>query len=376
MKRQKSVTLRHIYHADKRYIGVQFYPDKVIQALVKQLPDPKWHVESGCVIIENNKDNLSRIFRQFKGEAWVNCQYFFKNKPVNVHNPLLSVDDLRKRGVPEGYRKCPEEYLQKLELKRYSLNTARAYVNCFERFINHYREVDNLMALTEVEIQAYLQTLVQQKLSDSYINQTINSIKFYYEVVLAMPDRFYQIDRPIKGQRLPKIISKGQVLAIIENTNNIKHRCIVSLLYSSGLRRSELINLRVKDIDSERMLIRVEQGKGRKDRYTLLSESLLPLLRQYYRKWQPKEYLFEGQNGGKYSARSIAAIIDKASRRAKIRQKISPHVLRHSFATHLLENGTNLRQIQVLLGHNSSRTTEIYTHVAINSLKGIKNPLD
>ena len=195
-------------------------------------------------------------------------------------------------------------------------------------------------------------------------------------MVLDMPNRFYDIERPIKEHKLPKVISKEEVLAIIENTNNIKHRCIVSLLYSAGLRRSELINLKITDIDGKRMLIKVEDAKGNKDRYTLLSSKLLEKLRNYYKKWKPKIYLFEGPEGMKYSARSIANIIKNAATKAGIKKNVTPHMLRHSFATHLLENGTDLRNIQVLLGHSSLKTTEIYTYVATSSFNKIKNLLD
>jgi site-specific recombinase XerD len=191
-----------------------------------------------------------------------------------------------------------------------------------------------------------------------------------------MPNRFYNIDRPRKEHKLPKVISKEEVIAIIENTNNIKHRCIVEVLYSGGLRRSELINLKIKDIDSKRMVIRIEDAKGNKDKFTILSETLLKDLRKYFIEWKPKNYLFEGTANEKYTASSVAKIISKASLRAKIQQKVTPHMLRHSFATHLLENGTDLRYIQSLLGHSSTKTTEIYTHVATNIFRKIKNPLD
>ena len=163
---------------------------------------------------------------------------------------------------------------------------------------------------------------------------------------------------------------------MIKCTYNIKHRCILCLLYSAGLRRGELLNLKVTDIDSKRMLIRVDGGKGRKDRFTLLGETMLQDLRRYFVKYRPNEYLFEGAMGGKYSAKSVATIVKRAAEYAGIRKRVTPHILRHSFATHLLEQGTDLRYIQSLLGHNSSRTTEIHTHVAVNNFKNIKNPLD
>jgi integrase/recombinase XerD len=191
-----------------------------------------------------------------------------------------------------------------------------------------------------------------------------------------MPNRFYSVERPFKKESLPKVISKESVIKMIDVCPNIKHRCIVALLYSSGLRRAALLNLKISEIDSERMTIRVTQGKGKKDRISILSKRLLGDLREYYRAWRPKEYLFEGQEGRRYSATSVAKIIDKAAKKAKIAQKVSPHMLRHSLATHLLENGTDLRQIQTLLGHNSLKTTEIYTHVAVQGMNKIKNPLD
>jgi len=245
----------------------------------------------------------------------------------------------------------------------------------FEHFINYFKEIE-LLEIDEEMIRGYLQTLVLEKKSDSYINQMINSVKFYYEVVLGMPNRFYSVERPRKRETLPKVISKEEVKLIIENTNNIKHKCIVSLLYSAGLRRGELIDLKLTDIDSKRMVINVRQGKGNKDRITLLSPSVLEDLRTYFKEWKPKLYLFEGQNGNKYSAQSVAKVVKNAAKNAKIKVDITPHILRHSFATHLLENGTNIRYIQALLGHSSTRTTEIYTHVATNNIQAIKSPLD
>ena len=165
-------------------------------------------------------------------------------------------------------------------------------------------------------------------------------------------------------------------MAIIEHTNNIKHRCIVSLLYSAGLRRIELLNLKLEDIDSKRMVIKVRSGKGNKDRFTILSEKLLGDLRKYYKEWRPTNFLFEGPGRKAYSPESVSSIVKNAAKKANIKKKVTPHMLRHSFATHLLESGTDLRYIQVLLGHRSTKTTEIYTHVATNIFLKIKNPLD
>ena len=376
MEKIKSITLRHYIIEDEKCIGLIFYPNKVIQALVKELPGVKWSDEYQVVYLKNTEENVSAIFKTFSGVAWVNCRYFKKNKPVNIRGVEKGdIEWIERRKLEDGWRVCPQEYLQKLQLKRYSSNTIRVYVGCFERFINHFKERE-INSLNENDIRSYLSLLVKKGFSNSYINQTVNAIKFHFEIVLDMPNRFYEIERPIKEHKLPKVISRQEVLAIIEHTNNIKHKCIVSLLYSAGLRRSELINLKLTDIDSKRMLVKVENAKGNKDRYTLLSENLLEDLRKYYVKWKPKKWLFESADGGPYSPSSIREIIKMAAGKAGLQKSITPHMLRHSFATHLLENGIDLRNIQALLGHNSLNTTEIYTHVATNDFTKIKNLLD
>ncbi|NNE75918.1 MAG: site-specific integrase [Pricia sp.] len=356
-------------------IGIKFFPDKLIQGLIKSLPDPKWSAQYGMAYIPNTKDNLGIIFNTFKGMVWINYNRFFTNRPINTHSEAVDVEWFRKRKITPEYRRCPEPYLLKLELKRYALSTVRTYVFFFEMFINHYREKE-LNTIDESDIRAFLQKLVHRHVSNSYLNQAINAIKFYYETVLGMPNRFYEIERPRKESKLPKVISKEEVRSLIATTQNIKHKCIIELLYGSGLRRSELLNLKIEDVDSKRMLIRVEGSKGNKDRNTLLSKTALIDLRLYYKEYTPQKYLFEGRNGRKYSGASVLKIVIKNAEKAGIRKRVTPHVLRHSFATHLLESGTDLRHIQVLLGHGSSKTTEIYTHVATNSFESIKNPLD
>lgn len=376
MEKSHHITLRHYIIKDEKCIGILFYPNKVIQALIKQLPGVKWSNEHQVVYVKNTKENLTAIYKQFRGVAWINAKYFFKNKPVNLtETGNGDISWVEKRTVEKGYKVCPKEYLQKLELKRYANNTIKTYVACFERFINHFRELE-VTTLDEHHIREYLSVLHKKELSNSYINQSVNAIKFYYEVVHNMPNRFYDIERPRSEHKLPKVISKEEVLAIINHTNNIKHRCILEILYSAGLRRGELINLKITDIDSKRMLIRIEGAKGNKDRYTLLSQRVLENLRAYFVKWRPKVYLFESPEGGQYSAKSVANILIVAAKKAKINKPVTPHMLRHSFATHLLENGTDLRSIQALLGHSSLKTTEIYTHVAANTFNKIKNLLD
>ena len=194
--------------------------------------------------------------------------------------------------------------------------------------------------------------------------------------VLGGDRKYYNIDRPFKPKKLPVVLSEEEVKRIIQSIDNLKHRCMILLIYSGGLRISELINLKISDIDSKRIMIHIKGAKGKKDRMTLLSEKVLLQLRVYFKEYKPKEYLFEGQAGGIYAARSIQTLFVHACRKAKIIKEATVHTLRHSFATHLLESGTDLRYIQVLLGHESSKTTEIYTHITTKGMDQIKSPLD
>ncbi|MDC0257768.1 site-specific integrase [Crocinitomicaceae bacterium] len=374
-KKQHSIQLSHLSIDGRKCIGIHSSNSLELLETIKSLPDIQWSITHGIHYLPNSKSNISAIFQQFKGKAWIHGNNFFERKPNTWYNESVDADWLRKRKLPSGYRSCPEEYLLKLELKKYSKNTIKTYVSCFEKFINNFKCLE-LMEINEQDIRTYLQGLIHSNKSDSYVNQMLNSIKFYYETVQGMPNRFYTIERPRKKAPLPIVLSKEEVKRILLVTKNLKHRCILGLLYSSGLRISEVLNLKIEDIDSQRMLVRVNNAKGGKDRLTLLSENILSELRTYYKEAKPKTWLFESPDGKQYSATSVRAVLKRSAKTAGIRKRVYPHVLRHSFATHLLESGTDLRYIQQLLGHSSSKTTEIYTHVATNTFMSIKNPLD
>ncbi len=269
-----------------------------------------------------------------------------------------------------------EKYHRLLIQKRYSKNTQKVYLNYFSDFCRKFGS-GHIDHISKEKINAYICELIRERnISASQQNQRINAIKFYYEKVLGREKEYYELHRPHKEHRLPKVLSKNEVKGILSSCVNLKHKTILMLIYSAGLRRSELIDLKISDIDSERMVINIMGAKGKKDRISLLSKNMLSLLRSYYKAYRPKKYLFEGQAGGKYSPTSIANILKKAAIKAGIRKTVTPHMLRHSFATHLLEQGTDLRYIQELLGHSSSKTTEIYTHVSKKAIDQIKNPVD
>jgi len=275
-----------------------------------------------------------------------------------------------------NYRNCPEEMVLKLKELRYSINTVKTYKGLFEEFINYYHQFD-INAITEHQIITFLRFLVmERKVSSSYQNQSINAIKFYYEKVLGGQRKFYFIDRPKKERALPTVLNTEEVKRLFAAVNNIKHKCIFMLAYSSGIRLGEIINLKISDIDRERMQICIVQGKGKKDRYTKLAKRFIKVMDEYYEEYRPKEYLFEGATGGKYSASSIQTVIKEAAKKAGIKKRLTMHTLRHTFATHSLENGVDLRYIQSMLGHQSSKTTEIYTHITTKGFDQVKSPLD
>lgn len=242
----------------------------------------------------------------------------------------------------------------------------------------HGMSITILEQLSEDDVRDYLLDLIKNKeRSHSYVNQALSAIKFLYESVVKQGKIVINIPRAKKEKKLPEVLSRQDVLRIMGKVDNNKHKAILFLIYSAGLRVGEVVKLRPEDIDSERKLIHVKQGKGRKDRYTVLSDIALSALREYLKKYKPEQWLFPGNVEDKHiTERTVQRIFEKAREKSGIRKSVSVHTLRHSFATHLLEAGTDLRYIQELLGHSSSKTTEIYTHVSKSSIEKIQSPLD
>ncbi len=355
-------------HHDRDVVALKFEYDPELISRVRGFPGSKW---SGSK------------------RYWYIEQPFFKLRHVKeVLSPVARLDtsalntgqeDRRPRSqarVMSSEIHFPSAYRDILDQKRYSENTKAIYISYFRDYLRHFAG-RNPEEITKEEINAYLLELIRQKnISSSQQNQRINAIKFYYEKVLGREKMYISIERPRKERKKPNVLSAPEIRRMIERTANLKHRCIISLLYSAGLRRSELINLKLEDILSEQMLIKVVNSKGNKDRYVGLSNHMLEMLRKYYIKYRPKEWLFEGMGGGRYSGESVGRIVQRAAQAAGIKRRVTPHMLRHSFATHHLENGTDLRYIQEFLGHNSSKTTEIYTRVAKTDFIRFRNPLD
>lgn len=275
------------------------------------------------------------------------------------------------------HEKALKDFSDQLTLKRYSKNTIKAYKEQIIRFFEYFKTI-NPEDLTDENVKEYMLHLIKKKnLSLSYQKIVICAIKYFFEKVLRRETKSYYFDMPrSKERKLPVVLSKNEVKKILNCTNNLKHKAILSTIYSAGLRLSELVNLKIADIDSERKLIYVRGGKGNNDRTTILSEELLILLRKYFKEFKPNIWLFEGLSGKRYSKRSVQNIFKKSLQKSNINKILSVHSLRHSFATHLLEGGEDLRYIQKILGHKSSQTTEIYTHITSTGMNKIKSPLD
>lgn len=342
--------------------------NKSLLTLIKQYPYHFWDAKNKWWTIPYSEIYLNTI-KQLALEEGLTINYQEESTPEKGLVRVSAFD------IP-NYRNCPEEMILKLREHRYSENTIRIYSSMFEEFINHYYKFD-INKIDEPQIISFLRYLVmERKVSTSYQNQSINAIKFYYERVLGGQRKFYFIERARKEHTLPTVLSEEEVVRLFRAVDNIKHKSMLMLAYSSGLRLGEIIRLKLKDIDRERMQIRIEQSKGKKDRYTKLSGRFLPVFDEYLKQYNPVDFVFEGANGGEYSESSLQTVIRVAVKKAGIQKRATMHTLRHSFATHCLENGVDLRYIQSMLGHENSKTTEIYTHKTTHGFDQIKSPLD
>lgn len=261
--------------------------------------------------------------------------------------------------------------------KRYSKSTIKTYCDVLRVFFTFHKTISIQHITMQNIIQFNTEYIIGRGLSISYQNQFVNALKLFYLIIRNTNIIIENIARPRREYRLPNVLSKEEVKILLNTIRNLKHRTMLCLLYSCGLRSGELLNLQPTDIDSKRNIILIKKSKGKKDRIVPLSPKILEMLREYYRYYKPKTYLFEGQNiGEQYDSRSLQLVLKQAVKKAGIHKPVTLHWLRHSYATHLLESGTDLRYIQELLGHNSSRTTEIYTHVSTKNIQQIKSPFD
>ena len=361
-----AVELRPLFHREQECIALHFKFNRALIDLVKTIRQVRFSITHKCWYVPLRPNLLQEIEATLDGKALL-VKDELKLKPVKTeHKPNAAEESATILRLME----------QKLHLRGYSKATAKTYLEQFKQFLRFYDRYQP-SELSEAEIRNYLLYLVEQKkVSRSTQNQAINAIKFFYEIVLKQERKVYYLERPMKEHTLPRVLSQEEIMALFAAVDNVKHRAILMTVYSAGLRRGELLRLRVGDIDFNRATVFIKGGKGHKDRQSILAHTLVPLLKQYLTEYKPKYWLFEGVDGGQYSERSVQQVLTRAKVKAGINREATLHTLRHSFATHLLEAGTSTRYIQVLLGHESPKTTELYTHVSRFALDKIKSPLD
>ncbi|WP_305026028.1 tyrosine-type recombinase/integrase [Paenibacillus lacisoli] len=262
-----------------------------------------------------------------------------------------------------------------MSLRCYSRKTIKAYCSQVQRLLHTLP--DDASRISSKAVQEYCYALLAHGISHSSVNQTISAIRFYATYVLNKPVTEIQYIRPKKQHTLTNVLSENEVIKLLKGVTNIKHQAVLFLTYSSGLRVGEVVRLRTDDLDEARQVLRIRQGKGRTDRNTLLSPTAMKMVQSYTAQHQPQGWLFPGQDSRRHvTERTIQKVFEEARRREGIVKKVSIHSLRHSFATHLLEGGTDLRYIEELLGHQSARTTQRYTHVSTKNIQRIQSPLD
>lgn len=332
-------------------VGFDYTPDRISK--VKSICGYKWDSRLKAWLLPYSYENVQRLKELFCNES---ISITFEDNSKNA-DMIKSME-------------------QELMLKGYSFKTRKSYLGHIERFESFIRK--SFSDISPQDVRDYVLFLLEkQQVSHSYANQAISAVKFLCNEVLKQNKIIESLPRPRKENKLPNVLSIEEVLRIFKCVTNLKHRAILFLTYSAGLRVSETVSLKINDIDSNRMLIHIRQSKGRKDRYTVLSRVALEELRLYAKKYHPDDWLFPGDKEDWHiTERTVQRVFELARDKARIRKDVSFHSLRHSFATHLLEGGTDLRYIQELLGHQSSKTTEIYTHVTEKGVSNIQSPLD
>lgn len=339
------------------------FQKKEERAWLKTINSSFYHPTQKLWSLVNSTENLQLVQKQFKGKCTLQAL-----DNTSRQQPKVELNEKQK----EALTLCEQKFI----LKSFSPSTIKNYLGALVHFFSFFKQ-HQLEEVSKAQIESYVYHLKSKySISDTKQNLVINAIKAYYEHVMGKPREYYDIQRPNKSKTLPNVFSKEEVQALIKVTTNLKHKAILLTIYSTGIRISEAINLRIKDIHSDEGYLFIKDSKGKKDRKTVLSPILLNVLRTYYRNYKPSYWLFEGQDGGKYSAKSIQNILRKAIDLSKANPWGTVHTLRHSFATHLLQEGVNLRTIQIMLGHSSSKTTEIYTHILAINNKTAKSPLD
>lgn len=371
----KTIKVRPGKIGRKKCLQLIFKYDQEIIRLIKSFPGSYWQPEFKCWSINLEEGTLNRLVEVFSGFVRLDLEEIIdpagrlKGKETNSGHVLKPLDEDDNQRV----KKLREWMVH----QRYSSSTVRTYceiITTYLKFINPQKANEDINDLIIRFTNGYI---IAKKLSFSYQNQAINALKLFYLKVHKQSFKIDFIERPRREYKLPNVLSKEEVKLLLGACKNKKHKVMLCLIYACGLRSGELLKLTLNDIDSKRKLLLIRNAKGNKDRIAPLPDTITELLRDYYKEERPERWLFEGEaKGSQYTRSSIQKVMKKAVRLAGIKKPVTLHWLRHSYATHLLEGGVNLRYIQEILGHKSSKTTEIYTHVSTKSIQNIQSPFD
>ena len=377
-------------------MGIFFTADKQLNNLVRKIPAIKWSQTNKCWYMPLTKEHYQLLCHGLKGKVLINKSLLkaFLEKKKRLQPLLPEKKQLRNTEevtvarsfllspvsqLTDANFKALEEFVQKLKLKAYSSSTINTYRNEFMQLLKILKNkcVDEL---TPDDMKRYMvYTMEKEGIKENTAHSRLNALKFYFEQVLGREKFFWEIPRPKKRIILPKLLNETEIRRLFNALLNKKHKAMLFTAYSAGLRVSEIVNLKIADIDSRRMQIFIEKAKGKKDRYVNLSPILLDILRNYIKTYMPPPhyYLFESETTGQaYPTRTVQQIFTNAKNRAGIKKEVGIHSLRHSFATHLLDKGTDIKYIKDILGHFSIKTTERYLHVSKQQLVNIISPFD
>jgi integrase/recombinase XerD len=367
-----TITLSILEHSGEKRLFADFIFNRKLADLIKEIPGRRWSQTKKQWHFNLNKQVVELIKQKLANKAVVDSSL------LKTQWKALEEIEKKKRHahVNEETVKAIDYFKLWMEQKRYSPQTVKNYLGQLMQFLT-YCQPRGFKELTVVDVEKYNhEVIIKNGLSASFQNGMVGAVKLFYAQAGNTKMILDKLQRPFREHRLPIVLSKEEVQKLINATNNIKHKALLSLTYACGLRRGEVINLKLKELDSQRKLIRIVQAKGKKDRYVPFGTKLRNLLAEYYKIYKPKLYLFEGQYEQKYGERSLAQVLEQAVKKTGLKKQTTLHSLRHSCATHLLEAGHDIRYIQELLGHNDPKTTMIYTHVSSRKLSEIKSPFD
>lgn len=372
------IKAKSLIHRGARQIALNFPYNNKIKDHLKKLEGVKWTRTHKCFYIEDTVENRRRLINHCRAFVWVDMvdlnPVLLEGKKTTKKNSAHIIGregDLTKPLTPHV-----NKMVEYMEQRRYSPSTIKTYRSMVTKFLSAIGEVKwDQVKSRDIEDYSYREFVLKRR-ARSTQNQFINAIKIFYGLHSKTKLDIENIKRPRKEIKLPEVLSKEEVAGILKGTKNNKHRTLLALIYSSGLRVGEALKLKWSDIRRGEKLIYIRGGKGQKDRRVPLSETLVKLLEEYALAYRTKEYIFEGQNGGPYSSRSAQQVLKRSVKAAGIDRKITLHTLRHSYATHLLESGVGLRYIQEILGHSSPKTTMLYTHVSGKRIGEIRSPID